>query len=298
MISVKCAGLQLQVPRHQRRPWHFLLRVLFALAIGSAGMALTLSNDWRLASVGLLLEGLFFVHSLELAHSCVHGTAFGSRRLDRLAGTLLALPMLVSYTDYRANHLEHHRSLGVTEKKDFFGYEFDRMTTWQSFGLHLLMLTHYRGAAKNMVQAVLPWKWRALPATKLGTRLDHLLMVVWLLVPLMALAFGHTGPLLVQLAPLLFAVPCHVLVELPEHWQCRQVEDPLGHSRSIAASPIAVWFTNGNNYHFEHHLCPWLSNAALRDVQRQLRGAILHHPSYLEFYSRVASSLRFTEQRE
>ena len=84
----------------------------------------------RVAVVGVFIEGLLFAHMLELVHSCIHGTAFGSRRVDRIVGVLLGLPMLVSFSDYRDNHLEHHRKLGKSEKKDFFGYEFDNMTTW------------------------------------------------------------------------------------------------------------------------------------------------------------------------
>jgi fatty acid desaturase len=291
MISVVCAGLQIQVPRKDHRPWHFLLRVLLAVAIWAAGCGLTLSDDWRLAVVGVFIEGLFFVHLLELAHSCIHGTAFGSRRVDRIAGRLLALPMLVSYADYRDTHLEHHRTLGISEKKDFFGYEFDNMPTWWSFARQLWMLDHYRNALRNIVRAVVRWRWRAIPAAKFDSHVEHLLMVVWLLVPLVALALGHAGPLLVQVVPLLVAAPCHVLVELPEHWHCRIVGDPLGHSRSISASRIAVWFTNGNNYHFEHHLCPWLSNDALREMHRKLHQVVHPHSSYFEFYSQVVGSL-------
>lgn len=298
MISVECAGLEIQVPRHDNRPWRFFLRVVVAVSIWAAGCAMTLSGDWRMIVVGVFVEGLFFAHMLELVHSCIHGTAFGSRRVDRIAGVLLGLPMLVSYSDYRDNHLEHHRTLGFTEKKDFFGYEFDGMTTWSSFAKHLLMIGHYRNAVRNMVRAATHWKWRTIPADKFNSHVEHLLMVLWLLVPFVALLLGYTTPALVMVVPLLVAVPCHVLVELPEHWQCRPVDNPLAHTRSISASPIAVWFTNGNNYHFEHHLCPWLPNSALRDVQRKLhKHVVYYHSSYFLFYSHVVRSLRFTEKK-
>lgn len=297
MISVECAGLQIQVPRKAHRPWRFLLRVSLAIGIWAAGCGLTLSGDWQLVVIGVCIEGLFFAHLLELAHSCIHGTAFGWRRVDRIAGTLLALPMLVSYSDYRDNHLQHHRTLGISEKKDFFGYQFENMPTWWSFAKHLWMLDHYRTALKDMARAVGCWRGRGVQTAKSNSHLDHLLMVLWLLVPFVALLFDHLGPWLVQVVPLLVAAPCHVLVELPEHWHCQMVGDPLGHSRSISASPIAVWFTNGNNYHFEHHLCPWLSNDALRDLHQKVRPVVLHHASYFEFYSQVVGTLRFTEGR-
>jgi fatty acid desaturase len=297
MISVECAGHQIEVPHHHHRRWRFSLRVLLAVSILSAGAVMTLSGDWRVAVAGVFVEGLLFAHVLELVHSCIHGTAFGSRRIDRIAGVLLGLPMLVSFSDYRDNHLEHHRTLGFTEKKDFFGYEFDGMTTWLSFVKHLLMMGHYRNAAKNIVTSVTPWKWRTIPRDKVNSQLEHLLMALWLLVPLVALFLGQTAPVLMMVVPLLVAAPCHVLIELPEHWHCRPVDNPLTHTRSISASRIAVWFTNGNNYHFEHHLCPWLSNNALRDVHEKLHQHVVHyHPSYFNFYAQVVRSLRFTEK--
>lgn len=297
MIPIKCADLELEVPRLQRKPWRFLFRVLFALALLAGGVVMTLSGDWRLVTAGVIVEGLLFTHLLELVHSCIHGTAFGSQRVDRLAGVLLGLPMLVSYSDYRDNHLEHHRTLGVTEKKDFFGYEFDAMTTWQSFAKHLTMSGHYINAIKTMLKSIAPWEWWRIPSEKVNARLEHLLMLVWLLVPLVLLASGHSKFLLVIVVPLLIAVPVHVLVELPEHYHCRPVDNPLTHTRSIAANRVAVWFTNGNNYHFEHHLCPWLPNNALKEVQLKLHPHIVHyHPSYFNFYSHVFRSLRFTNK--
>jgi fatty acid desaturase len=297
MISVECAGLRIRVPRRDHHPWRFFLRVITAVSIWATGCAMTLLGDWHLVIVGVCVEGLLFAHMLELVHSCIHGTAFGSRRVDRIAGMLLALPMLVSFSDYRDNHLKHHRTLGKSEKKDFFGYEFDNMTTWLSFALHVLMFGHYRNAVTKMVRAAMPWRWRTIPAASFNSHIEHLVMVFWLLVPLVALLLGHTEPLLIQVIPLIVAVPCHVLIELPEHWCCRPVDNPLAHTRSISASHIAVWFTNGNNYHFEHHLCPWLSNVALRDLHQTLHHHVVHyHPSYFDFYLQVLRSLRFTKR--
>ncbi len=296
-ISVACAGLQIQVPRRVNRPWRFSLKVLLAVSIWAAGCAMTLSGDWRAAVVGVFIEGLLFAHMLELVHSCIHGTAFGARRADRIAGVLLGLPMLVSFSDYRDNHLAHHRTLGKSEKKDFFGYEFEGMATWLSFARHMLMLGHYRNAAKNMARAATRWRWRAIPAAGFNSHVEHLLMVLWLLVPLVALLLGQTGPMLVLVVPLLVAVPCHVLIELPEHWHCLPVDNPLVNTRSISAGRIAAWFTNGNNYHLEHHLCPWLPNDALRDVQHELHQHVAnYHSSYFSFYTQVVRSLRFTNK--
>src|ERR1041384_2481784 len=102
MIYMECAGLQFEVPRHRNRPLRFFLRLLLAFSILAPACAMTLSSDWRVIVAGVCIEGLLFAHLLELVHSCIHGTAFGSHRLDRMAGVLLGLPMFVSFSDYRS----------------------------------------------------------------------------------------------------------------------------------------------------------------------------------------------------
>ena len=69
--------MQLEVPRHNRSHWRFFLRVFLAVTVG-AGSAMALAGEWRLAVVGVVIEGLLFAHMLELVHSCIHGTAFGA----------------------------------------------------------------------------------------------------------------------------------------------------------------------------------------------------------------------------
>src|SRR5262249_5616343 len=149
---------------------------------------------------------------------------------------------------------------------------------------HLLMLGHYRNAAKNMARAATRSNWRNIPAGAFDSQIEHLLMVIWLLVPLVSWLLGHPGAFLVLVLPLAVAIPCHVLIELPEHWHCPPVDNPLIHTRSISASRIATWFTNGNNYHLEHHLCPWLPNKDLHDLHVRIRSQAVHYqPSYFRF---------------
>ena len=293
-ISVECAGLQTQVPRHISHPWRFSLKVLLAASIGAAGSALTLHGEWRLAVVGVFIEGLVFAHMLELVHSCIHGTAFGARHADRIAGVLLGLPMLVSFSDYRNNHLEHHRTLGKSEKKDFFGYEFEGMTTWLSFVRHLLMAPDtIETLQKNLCRAATRWNWSKIPAAAFDSQIEYLLMALWLLIPLGALLMGQTGPFLVMVLPCLVAIPCHVLIELPEHWHCPPVDNPLIHTRSISASRIATLV------HKRKQLSPGAPPLSLAPKQRaarrhrELRTPAAHYqPSYFRFYLQVIRSLR------
>ena len=72
--------------------------------------------------------------------------------------------------------------------------------------------------------------------------------------------------------PFLFSIPTHALVELPEHFGCNgQTPDVLKNTRSIRAGRFLIWFTNGNNYHAEHHWLPSVPTDKLEEVHRESR---------------------------
>jgi fatty acid desaturase len=291
--ALDLASLRNFVPQRIVRPWRFAFKIAFALTLLSAAAFMALSSRLPIAALGVFLEGLLFAHILELVHSCIHGTGIGVPAWDRVIGVALGLPMLVSYSDYRKNHLEHHRTLGKTEKEDFFGYDFETLNSWPAFAVHLLMLGHYKSSFKNMWRAVTSWKWRDTYTSAASAHVEYLLMILWLAVPVIALAMGNTAVARVVLLPLIVAIPCHVLIELPEHWRCPPSANMMENTRSISASRLATWFTNGNNYHLEHHLFAGLPNESLRAVHALVKKhAMQYEESYWQFYLRFARSLR------
>ena len=85
-------------------------------------------------------------------------------------------------------------------------------------------------------------------------------------VPFYSITTGSDFILKAWLVPmLLVGQPIHLLVELPEHIGCAAAStDPLRNTRSIGGSWFSRWFTNGNNFHVEHHILPALSMDQLR----------------------------------
>ena len=91
-------------------PLRFVLKLLICTACLAIGVLGALQTNIALATLGIVLLGLMYAHMIELQHQCLHDTAFrrGSG-WNRAIGVLLGLPMLVSYSHYRAVHLHHHR---------------------------------------------------------------------------------------------------------------------------------------------------------------------------------------------
>jgi len=265
--------------------WRFLLYL--GLVGGLASLAAG-SPSRIVAGVAMVLLGLTYTHGVELQHQTLHNTAFPSRRWNRLAGFSLGLPMLVSFSNYQHSHLRHHRLVGTAEDREFFSYEYGRLTTLKPLVAHLLMIHHYREVIRSMGEALLG---RLKPDMKRETarriRAEYRAMAL-LVAAAVALSIAFETLVLVEiwLIPLLFAIPAHALVELPEHWGRDHASPDLrANTRTIAAGRLGAWFTNGNNYHIEHHWLPSVPNDRFPELHRTI-AAEVEAETYPAFYRR------------
>jgi len=73
--------------------------------------------------LGTLLLGGRQLGLFVLVHECGHGTLFGSKRMNELAGDWLgAAPTFDDMRHYSRGHLQHHRLAGTTEDPDLPNY--------------------------------------------------------------------------------------------------------------------------------------------------------------------------------
>jgi fatty acid desaturase len=92
----------------------------------------------------------------------------------------------------------------------------------------------------------------------------------------------------------LIAAPAHVLIELPEHVGCQpDTTDVFRNTRSIQAGAFARWYTNGNNYHAEHHYRRSIQVEHWSTMHQMLKARVeFLEPSYWSFYRRFLHALR------
>ncbi|WLG85671.1 fatty acid desaturase [Pseudomonas cucumis] len=242
-----------------------------------------------------LLLGAAFAHGVELQHQALHQSGFRSRRANRYVGILLGLPMFVSYSSYQDSHLFHHKALGKPEDAEFF--EYGDKTERQVLAVikHFFLINHFCDFLKNVIDALNGRRFmtKLIPQNAQRIRFEYLLMAVAVVV-----AFFVNSELLFKcwMVPLfLFAAPIHALIELPEHYACnKNSTDVFDNTRSIKTHPLASWFTNGNNYHVEHHWIASLPVEQLASVHQKIELQINHlSSSYFSFYRRFFSSLLF-----
>jgi fatty acid desaturase len=266
----------------------FIVKLAILVTLVTVFVYMTLTAATPLTVISMILLGVLYAHAVELQHQCLHNTAFSNNRLNHVTGVILGLPMLVSYSDYQASHFKHHKLLGTPEDKEFFNYNYESLTSLKAFIPHLFMLQHYKVVAGNI------WKsfWgvtRSDTTAKAARRIrgEYLIMAVFL-TTMIAFTLAYQSPVFLKLwlLPLLVSIPIHALIELPEHIGCEnKVVDVLRNTRTILAGRFAVWFTDGNNYHVEHHWLPGVPNDKLPELHKKLEGKIAHlKASYWEFY--------------
>lgn len=273
--------------------WPFLWRLLLFVAMTVGFSVLALTTTGALSVLAVVLLGLVYAHGVELQHQALHNTAFPNRFWNRFAGFFLGLPLLVSFSDYQHSHLRHHRLLGTDDDREFFNYGYNRLTTLKPLLTHLLMVRHYRDVTGFIIGSVLGrTKPDIKPEMALKIRSEYRWMAFFIVAATAySIAFRSTALLEIWFAPLLIGIPAHALIELPEHWGREHgTLDVRVNTRTIRTGPFGYWYTNGNNYHIEHHWLPAVPNDRLAHLHSTIEGEI-EIDTYPAFFKRFFAEL-------
>ena len=270
---------------HHVDPHLFFRKLLEQAVLFTIGALLAaVSGAWPAHLLGLLIVGVVFARNLGLMHECLHGTALRGRLANRLAGTMLGLPMLVSFTEWRAVHAQHHRDV----RTEGFQYRLERLRDWRELVLHLIMARHFGVALATIIESIARAPRRVDASLARSIRGEHLLMFAMLLLMLERAFRGTSLPLELWAFSLPIAILVHVHIELPEHLDCAtETRDALQNARIVRAGRFAAWLTNNNHLHAAHH---WLASVPIANLPH-LTSSIEPHAmyveeSYLAFYRR------------
>ncbi|GHF52410.1 fatty acid desaturase [Streptomyces mashuensis] len=279
----------------------FATKLVVCALITVTGGVLAAQDALSVRIAGVVLLGCMYAHAAELQHETLHNLAFRSRRANTVAGTVLGMPMLISFAAYRTSHLRHHRYLGTPLNREFFDYgdqygagQRSRTAAALDWVTRFTMFHHYGLFLASTVRALRGQDFAGETATvSRRIRRDHLLMLAAVLaLTALSLALGSTLVLWVWVLPLvLVAAPVHALVELPEHHRCETLnEDPFRNTRTIRSNRLMTWFTNGNNYHVEHHVMPNLPIERLPDLHAEIRDRLhFYHPGYVDYFRKLVA---------
>ncbi|NBB81462.1 MAG: fatty acid desaturase [Verrucomicrobia bacterium] len=270
-------------------------RIAIWVGILMAGGVLAAGEAPLTIALGIALLGVGIAHGVELCHQALHNTGFTSPRLNEIVGVMLGLPLLVSFYEYRISHLAHHKYVGTPQDTEYFDYG-DGPLTFRRFIDTLSMRQHYSRFLHNFVLFLID---RPIPGfrEKHQPILRRYYLVVIGFIATLAVVGILTGtgwrPFLTWLAAMvLIAGPIHALIEFPEHYKCdAETKDILCNTRSIQAGWFMTWFTNGNNFHVEHHMYPTVPLHHARQVHNILHPDHRHYNNgYRDFYRTIFRS--------
>lgn len=254
----------------------------------SAWGAVSAPGPWSIFAQALL--GVLFAHAVELQHQCLHHTAFRDPRLNHLVGFLLGIPMLVSYSHYRARHLHHHKWLGTSRDAEFFDYRRDAPHSWWALLSQAYSMRRYRKIMQAMLLSLQGYGHsdaRSLPE-EWAIRIEYCLLAGFIFAGSLLSFLCHSLFLVqVWLVPLLLSAEAtHYLIELPEHFRCDTTSRRVWRStRTILGSRFSFWLTNGNNFHVEHHLYPRAPIERLPEIHQRVAPALeVQDVSYWAFF--------------
>lgn len=193
--------------------------------------------------------GLALCGALSTVHECAHGTYFGRRGLDRSAGRLFALLLLMNFSKYRRGHLAHHAFLG----RDGDGEPALRITSVQDLIGAIVVNRH----------ALLHWRSLVLDheVASSAQRRDSCLLALVAVGLLTASVIAPAEMMLVFWTPFVLGSVLDNVVSLPEHTLIgEEAEGPV--TRTLLAPTAFEFLIYNVNNHAEHHNWPSVSAAS------------------------------------
>lgn len=231
-----------------------------AVYAGSIMVLLAAVRVDPLGPVVALLLGVIYAHGLELQHEALHGLLLSSERGNRLAGSLLGLPMLTTFTDTRIRHLHHHRCAGT--ERDVFDRSCADFSTLATTLAHVFSVRRPVEFVTTTFALVSGRPDRLLKARAYAHARTEFAVTALTLSIVLALAALTDWRLLIWgwLVPaLIVAPPAHFLMTAAEHLgRPRHSPRPEDNARSYHAPLWWNYLVNYDNYHIEHHLRPAL----------------------------------------
>lgn len=263
-------------PALRRAAWH-----LGVLAVTGALL-------WRLRTTWWALP-LLVAHGYVLAfifcafHEAAHRTAFRTRWLNTVVGTVAGLLIFWPYRNYRVYHWEHHR-FTQDEARDPELY----FAKPASLGAYLLVLT----GVPNLIRRVsdilrlaagrADRPWMAPPERRPLIVEARGYLAVYVAIAVVSVLAASPMALLVWIAPLLVGQVFLRPYLLAEHTACASTRDCLENTRTTVTLPLVRLFAWNMPFHAEHHAYPAVPFHALPRLHAHVQARLANlEPGYV-----------------
>ncbi len=283
-----------------RQDWRPNLKIL--LIYGLLGAAAVLAwhaheTPWRF---GLhVAMGYLWMSVVTFMHDASHGVLFRAPWKNWAFGVAATIPIAITFTSFREDHLAHHRHNRSARDPDAF-------TMGKRGVLDFLVFYAYVaiGGVLTVLQFTLVYPFQAFGPRAWATHALELALRAGVLGGAIAWASaqGELGRFLeVWLVPAYAFTLFNSVRFVAEHYGTPWEQGQLLGTRTITSHPVNSYFWNNINYHIGHHVypaTPWYNLQKLHAAmapELAARGALVES-SYLRVFLRAC--WRGPESRE
>lgn len=271
-----------------------LLRAAWHLGILVVSGALL----WQLRST-MWVVPLIVVHGYMLAfvfcalHETAHRTAFRTRWLNAVVGTLAGLLVVWPYRNYRVYHWDHHRfTQDVDRDPELFFPKPHTLPTYLFVLSGIPNLLRRFGDLLRLARGRADRPWMA-PSEQRPLVIEaRAYLAVYLVIGVASIAAGSAVALVTWLVPWVVGQIFLRPYLLAEHTGCADTRDCLENTRTtLTLIPVRLFAWN-MPYHAEHHAYPAVPFHALPRLHARLAGRIDNvEPGYVAASVKVARYL-------
>ncbi len=244
-----------------------------ALVVTGYLVSLSIGTYWL--PLALLVHGFVLVILFAPLHETIHRTAFRSRWINTAVSWICGLVLMLPPDYFRAFHFTHHRYTQNPERDPELGYA--KPSSWRSWlwtvsGIPYLrerMTTTWQHAMGRVTTPFIN------AAARDGiVREARILLGVYALVAVVAVAAQSAAPLFYWVLPVLLGQPFLRMYLLAEHTGCALVEDMRVNSRTTLTNWVMRRLAWNMPFHTAHHLYPGLPFHALPEMHRRIRDGV------------------------
>ena len=243
----------------------------------------------------MFIHGIIIVHHFSLQHECCHYTAFKTRKLNDIIGSICGFSIMLPHQHFRYEHCGHHTYTNLKGKDPEilelpisvykYIWYISAFSYWKSkfFSIYI----HCRGQLSEEEHKFIPKQEQTTIFKE-----ARIMVLLYLLIFIACKLTNFWTPLWFWLLPLFMGEPVMRAIRLTEHVGRPNVDDLKENTRScLVTSPMKFLCWN-MNYHAEHHYAASVPFHALPKLHKKLKGYIyIEERGYLGAHIDIISQL-------
>jgi len=243
----------------------------------------------------MFMHGIIIVHHFSLQHECCHYTAFKTRKLNDIIGSICGFSIMLPHQHFRYEHCGHHTYTNLKGKDpeliqlpiSLYKYIWyiSSVSYWKNKFSEIFR--HFFGQLSDDEKIFIPKQEQTTIF-----REARIMVSLYLLIFITCTLTNFWAPLWFWIIPLFMGEPVMRAIRLTEHVGRPNIDDLKENTRSSLVSYPMRFLCWNMNYHAEHHYASSVPFHALPKLHKKLKGYIyIEERGYLGAHIDIISQL-------